>query len=130
MKLSAFLPQDARSSELASAWALIFLSILSICSNYIGLDDAVLRMTQSMPFWVIIFSIMGYLQLFSVALYPRVEILRAITSWVNGSLWIWIGFSSSYGHIAASDAAAVCLGFSNLYAFSLNSLMIHKKWED
>jgi ABC-type multidrug transport system permease subunit len=130
MKYAAFFPQDARSSELASAWGLIFLSILLSCSGFLGIDDAVLRMTQSIPFWVIICLIMGSLQLFSVALYPSVEILRAITAWVNGSMWLWIGFSSSYGHVAVSDAAAVCLGFSNLYAFSLNSLMIHKKWDD
>lgn len=129
MRYQALFPQDTRSSELASAWGLIFISFLITISGYVGLDDIVLRMYQHISFWAIIFGILGSLQLTTIAFYPKLEILRTITAWTNGTLWVWIGFSASQGYVAISDMAAICLGVANLYAFILNSLLIHHRWE-
>lgn len=85
---------------------------------------------QSIQFWIIIFGTLGFLQLFSIVLHPSAEILRAITAWINGSLWIWIGISSAIIHFDPPIVGVLCLGVANLYGFALNILMLHKRWEE
>jgi hypothetical protein len=125
--MNNFFPQDTRIVELISAIGLIISSI------YIGLvyHDVppihVMVTSQTYAFWAILFFILGSLQIVSIALYPRLEILRIILAWGAGTLWIWISLSVG-GHDANIREPGEILGFvvgvGNLYAFIVNALLL------
>lgn len=131
MTLAKILPIDTRLSELAAAWALLFLAAM-IAAGATGLIDGInvsgLINHEPSPFWVIILSALGALQLFAVATSPRAEILRIVMAWACGTAWVWLSLASNIGHTDPPDPAALVLGLSNLYAFCINSLLIRHQW--
>lgn len=122
MTLINLLPRDNRSAELASAGALLLLAL------HIGFyDDLHVRLSSlhGMHFWVLIFSALGLAQLVSLLAYPNTEILRALLSWVNGLLWIWLSLSTY-----SAAGPAIMLGVTNLYAFVVNVNLLRTTWKD
>lgn len=128
MKSSSFFPQDTRTSEFISAISLIIFSICCINRSHVNIDIIPLLKFHVVQFWVVITAVLGFIQLISVGLYPRTEILRIISSWVAGSFWVWISLTSY--KVDPSDIGVFVLGMANLYAFSVNSLLLRKTWEN
>lgn len=122
MTLINLLPRDNRSAELASAGALLLLAL------HLGIyEDLHIRLSsiQNLSFWVLSFSVLGLTQLVSLLSYPNTEILRALLSWVNGTLWIWLSLSTY-----SAAGPAIMLGVTNLYAFVVNVNLLRTTWKD
>ena len=130
MKASSFFPQDTRSTEFVSAFALMIFSLVCVNSSFFSLDISTLIKLHSLEFWVLLTGILGGLQFFALALYPRAEILRIILSWTNGSFWVWMSLNSSAVHIDPSTFSSFFLGLVNLYAFCINAMLLRKTWEN
>lgn len=122
MTIINLFPRDNRSAELASAAALILFAIHIV---FAGSLPERLADLQEATFWVLAFSVLGFIQLVSLLAYPHTEILRAGMSWLNGLLWIWLSLSA---YTAA--APAIMLGVTNLYAFVVNVNLLRTTWKD
>ena len=131
MKLSAFFPQDTRTTEFASAFALVSLSLMCFHAVFYesSLNISALIAHHQIPFWVLITAVLGGLQMLAVVLYPKTEVLRVILAWVNGSFWIWLSLTISPIRLDPSDIGTFFLGMTNLYAFCINALLLRKTWE-
>jgi len=118
------LPQDTRLAEFASAVGLILIAMmLPTCEC-----SAALERFHNISFWFVLLLITGALQLWALYDYPKLELLRCLVSWTNGSLWIWLTLSS-LSSLDISDAATFAIGLANLYSFTINILLLRKKWE-
>jgi hypothetical protein len=125
------LPQDTRTSEICAGVVLVSMALLCFLGMVIDgypIDMGNLSGVQVMPFWAMSCLVMGLMQLLSVAIYPRAELLRVIMSWANGSALIWLGLTASIGHVDPSDLCAFFVGVSNLYAFIINASLLRKSW--
>ena len=117
-----FLPQDTRTAELISGWALLVLGVFCVPMLGINLDSDIFVKVQVIPFWAVIFMLLGMLQVSAITMYPRAEVLRIILSWFNGALWIWMSLAVDGVRMDPTAVPTFLLGFANLYAFVINSL--------
>lgn len=120
------LPEDTRIAELVSAISLIFLS-LGI--SFFDVNTIGLFAHETKEFWILALGMLGTLQFTSLVLYPKAEVLRCITAWINGSFWIWMAFSAISWNVSINDITSLILGFANLYAFVINTLLVWASWE-
>lgn len=119
-------PQGTRTVELCSAYGLLLLSVISLLQGFILPE---LTAIEPKLEWTLLLSIFGFLQLFSLFYYPKVELLRVLASWFAGCFWLWVGAISSKHFISAEDIAAIVLGVGNLYGFILNFNLLKVSWK-
>lgn len=113
------------AAEIVSSIGFLFFSILCFVSFLTG-NISFLSIPEEMKihpleFWFVISFILGFLQLISSSLLIKALILKALMSWVNGSLWIWISLANDSLHFSISEIGAFSLGLANLYAFIVNT---------
>ena len=111
------LPQDTRIIEIASALSLIALCLSLVIGN---ISHSILSF-QSREFWSVVLFSFGVLQLWSIIVYPKAELLRCTMAWICGSFWVWIGISG--------DMATFFIGIGNLYSFIINFNLLRRAWE-
>jgi hypothetical protein len=109
------LPQDSRAVEIASAWALIFMSVCMLAG---AVDIGPLQHAHDEIFWLIVLALIGLLQFWSLVIHPSAEVLRCVLAWVTGTFWVWLALAD--GPPTASDFATFTMGIGNLYAFVIN----------
>lgn len=119
-------PQGSRTVELCSAYALI---LLSVCTLFFGIEMPELHHVGPKLEWVILLAIFGSLQVYSLYNYPKVEVLRLLTSWCAGCFWLYIGIKSSTLHMSAEDIASIMLGLGNLYGFVISFNLMKVTWK-
>lgn len=85
-------------------------------TRYTGLSEV-----HPYPFWVILFSLFGGLQLIAIRFHQCMGLQQYLMALVNGSIWIWIS-------AVEQEPVAFFVGFSNLYAFSVGFLFLKKSW--
>lgn len=122
--MTRLLPQDARVVEIASGFGLIALVVVLA----FGVRVANLLDVQPFEFWMVMCAALGVLQVISL-LSDELDFLRCAVSLFTGSLWVWLSLIGIGTYIDPSDFAAFFLGISNLYAFSLNSLILKAAWK-
>ena len=125
MKQNLF-PQDTRIIELVSAWSLLFIAVSLMFSGTVTESMAQLHPPG---FWSVLLMILGFLQFFSLIVYPHTEALRIVMSLTNGSFWVWVFLSSSQCD-AFTAWLALCTGLSNLYSFSIGFLLQRAAWRN
>jgi len=118
-------PQDTRIVEIVSALALLFLSVIF---PFTSCSDIPLFLYETKEFWMVVIFSVGFLQFTSLVLYPRLELLRCIMSWINGSFWVWISLSTTFYTVAPNDIAVFLLGLTNLYGFIININLLGGPW--
>jgi hypothetical protein len=118
------LPQDTRLAELVAAVSMVLLSISMFTCGVVDLNS----IYETQEFWKIIIFIFGALQFSSLVLYPKLELLRCIMAWINGSFWIWIAISDISIHLDSTDIAVFILGMANMYAFIVNINLLKHPW--
>lgn len=119
-------PQGTRTVELCSAYGLIILSIFSLFNNFTVPEFISVEPKLE---WSILFALFGGLHLFSLIFYPKIELLRVVSSWLAGCFWIYVGVSSSIIHTSPDDIASIMLGIGNLYGFVLNFNLLKVTWK-
>lgn len=119
-------PQGSRTVEYCSAYALIILSILSVA---LGFEAPELFHIEPKQEWTVLLAIFGSLQFYSLVNYPKVEVLRLLTSWCAGCFWLYVGLSSFTKHISAEDISAIMLGIGNLYGFVITFNLMKVSWK-
>lgn len=117
-------PQGSRTVELCSAYALV---LLSICSLFLGTEIPELLHVEPKLEWVILLAIFGSLQIYSLYNYPKVEVLRLLTSWCAGCFWLYIGVKNPV--LSAEDIASIMLGIGNLYGFVISFNLMKVTWK-
>ncbi len=128
MNLSALLPTDTRTIELASAFSLVLTSITLLLG---APASAWMLEIHAREFWVIVLSAFGVLQLIGVVHNTySAEVVRVIVTWVVGAFWVWISFEYMIEVVRPTEVSAFLLGVSNLYAFVINlNLLVRGKWK-
>lgn len=111
------LPQDTRVIEIASA-----LSMFALCFSLVigGMNHSILEF-QTREFWSMVLFSFGALQLWSIIVYPKAELLRCIVAWITGGFWVWVGLSG--------DMTTFFIGIGNLYSFIINFNLLRRAWE-
>ena len=111
------LPQGSRTVELYSSLGLLivtfllFMGVISTPQQLLDLDSRYV--------WNLSLGVLGFLQFYSIWLYPKLELLRIVTSWLAGCFWLWAGISSGT-HPDIDDIASIVLGMANFYGFIIN----------
>ena len=116
------LPQDSRTVEIASAWAMMMMSV-GIGAHIVVVDT--LMTAHNIPFWVTCLALIGMLQFWSLVIHPSAEVLRCILAWVSGIFWIWLSFAD--GKPSPADFSTFTLGIGNLYGFVININMLRRE---
>lgn len=116
------LPQDTRAVELPSAVGLLLTGLALLFS--IIVDQSLLDI-HPVEFWILFTFLVGSLQFYALLDFPKLEALRTVICWISGSFWIWVSFNSN---IDISALAAFSLGFSNIMAFIINTVLLREKW--
>lgn len=115
--LHNLLPQDCRAAELVSAGSMLAMALyMLVGTKYTGLSAI-----HPYPFWVILFSVFGGLQLLALTWHHKMELQQSIMALVNGSIWVWLS-------AVEQEPSAFFIGFSNLYAFSVGFLFLKRSW--
>lgn len=115
--LHNLLPQDCRAVELASAGAMLAMAFYMLTgTRYVELCTI-----HPYQFWVILFTVFGSLQLLALFWQHKMELQQFVMALVNGSIWVWLAF-------VAQEPAALFIGLSNLYAFSVGFLFLKRSW--
>ena len=116
------LPQDTRAVEFPSAVALL----LAGCLMTAGLIfDHPLIDIHPIPFWILFSMIVGGLQFYALVEHPNSELLRTVMCWISGSFWIWASLATE---LDVASLATFALGFSNIMAFIINTVLLGEKW--
>lgn len=76
----------------------------------------------------IVILIFGSLQVYSIYQYPRLDLLRALSAWIAGCFWLWVGVST-YSTFNVANISAIVLGLSNLYGFIINFNLLVTAWQ-
>jgi hypothetical protein len=118
-----FFPQDTRAVEFPSAMGLILTGVALLVG---ALIDQTLINIHPIEFWVAFCLIVGCIQWYSLLDYPEFEPVRAGISWIAGSFWLWV---STSGDLSPSSLAAFVLGFSNIVAFLINTVILSERWK-
>jgi hypothetical protein len=115
------LPSDTKALELASSISSFGIGF-SLVSGLTQLPEF-MRLVHDLEFWWRLFVIVGCIQWLTIVFNQNTLMLRAISSWVAGAFWIWVGtsFLSSYSDM--SGILALVVGIGNLYAYSINVLV-------
>lgn len=116
MKLNNLLPRDTRIIELLSAVS------IPAASLGIVMDSAFASIvTSDTPkvFILLVFCIIGFLQLISLLEYPKLELLRCTTALVAGMFWIWLFLASDTSCKPTMDFMLLFTAIGNFYAFLL-----------
>ena len=116
------LPQDTRAVEFPSAVGLILTALFMTIG--LILDHPMLKI-HPIEFWIVFSFLIGGLQFFALLEHPSHEMLRTAMCWVSGSFWIWASFST---HLDVASLASFGLGFSNIVAFIINTVLLSEKW--
>ena len=116
------LPQDTRAVEFPSAVGLILAGIFMTIGVMI---EHPLIDIHPIEFWIVFSFLIGGLQMFALLEHPDHEMLRTAMCWVSGSFWIWASFAT---HLDLSSIATFGLGFSNIMAFIINTVLLSEKW--
>lgn len=117
------LPQDTRSIELPSSVGLLIVCVFLFFDLLTGHHIFNIHPEE---FWAIFLAVIGGLQLYALLDYPKMDLLRTAMCWVAGSFWLWIAFVPP---IDISSVAAFGMGFSNIVAFIINTVIISEKWK-
>ena len=107
--MSKFLVDKTWLVELASALSFILMSVFFASER---LNDS----SRQVLFWIIIFSIFGFLQLLGVVFGRNLVALRICMAWVAGSSWTWLMYSFNGPTIGVP---MLIIGLCNLYAFAV-----------
>lgn len=123
----SLLPQDTRIAELLSGFAMVLVGMgLMVTGNsLIGTITTI----QENAFWCLITIAFGSLQVFTLALYRKMEHLRFVLAWISGSFWIWVSSANFANGVHAPDIVTLMLGITNLYAFIVNLLLVKQSWK-
>lgn len=122
--ISNLLPQDTRTSEACSALTLLISAAIGLGGGV--LDAAGLVMVAPIEFWLSAMLLMGGLQFVSLA-FNDLEVLRAISAWINGLGLVWLGLTTSVGHFDPSDVCVCMLGLLNIYAAVIVAALLSHK---
>lgn len=117
------LPQDTRSVELASAGATVAFAML------LSLDGVSAEMMLSLrpsEFWAVVLGCLGFMQLLSLVVYPRLEVARMWTAWAGSCFWLWVGVGE---HMTGGSILCVVVAGSNFYAFVLGVMGLGRTWK-
>jgi hydrogenase/urease accessory protein HupE len=117
------LPQDTRAVEYPSGIALVFVGIFMILGI---ITDHPLVDIHPVEFWIVFSFLIGGLQVYSLINYDSAEPLRTAMAWVTGSFWLWVGFKQG---ISLESIACIWLGFCNIAAFLINTVILSEKWK-
>lgn len=116
---------------MASAIAMLLMGFVAAfeATSGSGRLFAPLAGYQATQFWTVTSLLIGVMQITALALYPRAELLRVVTSFVSGCSLFWLGVASASRHMGIEDICLVVLGLSNLYGFIVNASLLRKTWE-
>lgn len=115
------LPQDTRIAELASGWAMLFLSVGLMLGH--PLTNA-MRALHPPEFWVVVMFSLALLQMTALLLHPKAEMLRVIMALVNGAWWTWLSLTYIDFSRHPGDWPGFTLGLANIYGFMVGFLML------
>lgn len=119
------LPQDTRSAELTSAFAMIALSI----AMQLSVDPTSnMRALHPVEFWITTSFIFGSLQLYSIIRHQYEKPVRLVTSWFAGLFWVWVSISAGLNN--PGDVATLALGISNWISFLINIMILSESWKE
>lgn len=121
------LPQGTRTVELCSGYALVITAGLLLAGALAPLTE--LEILDKSSTWAPILLIFGFLQIYSIYQYPRMEVLRTIMSWAAGVLWLWVSVVSFSYQYHIEDVGVLMLGIGNLYGFVINFNQLHIAWK-
>lgn len=118
------LPQGSRTVELYSSIGILAVAILM----FLGVISTPIHLTNldSRYSWNICLGVLGFLQFYSIWLYPKLELLRVITAWLAGCFWMWAGLD----HGGVDDIASIVLGMANFYGVIINFNLLHRSWQN
>lgn len=121
------LPQGTRLVELCSGWALILIGIL-VLLRAIPIPGDLVLLDRDMS-WGFVLAAFGSMQIYSIAVAPKLELLRTLISWFAGCIWIWVAVVSLDYSYSIEDVATLMLGIGNLYGFIINFNLINTVWK-
>lgn len=121
--LRNLLPQDTRSVEYPAAVGMILISFLlffNVFSQEIHVN------ITPIWFWCSVTLIVGLVQFCSLIFFPKFEVIGHFFSWMSGTFFMWLAFSQP---LSILSIPTFFLGFSNIAAFLINTVILSEQWK-